>query len=189
MRLRRAEHDHPREIANGFARRRIGKRLIQLVEMRVAVHEKDRLAELQSEIAQSPAKLREPVRPLAFDSSLEIRVGLGEDKHSRETAPRGKSGAILKPREDCGHARPILGVHRRCPAEIIVAALDVQADEEDVGGDPAHVLAIVAERRRAAVRLPLKRYAALAEARAAGFEELAEALEALDRIEAASVTV
>jgi hypothetical protein len=53
----------------------------------------------------------------------------------------------------------VLGIHRGGPAEIIVAALDVQADEEDVARDPAQVLPVL----HVAPRLPLQFDLALAE--------------------------
>jgi len=58
----------------------------------------------------------------------------------------------------------------RGPAEVVVAALDVQAHEQHVARDPAQVLAVFG----VAAGLPLEPDFALTEARVAGFEQLAK---------------
>src|SRR5258708_18238129 len=154
--LRRAEDDHAGEVPDGLARRGIGERLIQLVEMGVAVHEQDRLSEPEREAAQGVAEPGESVGSLAPHLSLEIGIALSEDEDSREAALFRQLNAVLQPREHLGHARAMLGVHRGRPAEIVVAALHVDADEEHVARDPAYVFAVFL----VPARLPLEAKAA-----------------------------
>jgi len=148
----------------------------------------DRLAEAQDEVAQGVAEFCEPVA-LAPDFPLEVRVPLREDQHPREVARAREREAVVQPREHRGHARAVLGVHRRGASEVVVAALDVEADEQDSARDPAQVLAVLWKMSRVVLRLALEPDPGFAEAGVPRLEQLAESLEALHRIASAAVAI
>ena len=122
---------------------------------------------------------------LGMPGLLEVRVGLRQQHQARELLLHDHAFGLIDPRGDGCHALSILGIHGRCAAEVVVAALHIERDEQHAAGLPAHVLAIGGMRPG----LPLHRHAPSAQAVRARREQLAELGQAIHRVHAAAMAV
>src|ERR1035437_907831 len=74
--------------------------------------------------------------------TLEMGIGLNRDEHCRIVVPFRQIETLRQP-DGIGRAAPrVFGVHLRRAAEIVVAAGDVQADEQCRADATAYILAV-----------------------------------------------